>query len=394
MHTVLASVPGMNAIKGLKLITILSLSALVLGFSGNEKYVELEGYLNGRSSRAFRSIDKNVVSVLNKGTRGEILESKKMVSGNYGLRIKVLSGSQAGKSYWVYYNVKNPDLALYETAPQSWGTKAPEQRASFVERARGTEALRDTHAITPPPPARQAAPAKPSTPISAADAREALAAIAGANARAKNVGAPPKAPAQANCPTCRDAVPAKQVSSLPLGRERRGMDNQCSNIMSGAGVLGPIGKNLVEVMTSPSNKAYYTANNSLGALCPRFNSLTEAQRIQAWTWFWTSLAQEESGCQTNKPHPTHDKRGRRINPNEGYGLWAFEKDRNLRRARGSECSDIGTAAGQAKCAVSIMTKTQLSKRRSAGPFAGSYWGPVRRSQGQLIPHMERFGLCF
>ncbi len=144
-------------------------TVFLAGFTGKEKYVELEGYVNGRNSSSFTTRDKNIVSVLEKGTRGEIVEYKKLASGNYGLRVKVLNGSEMGQYVWVYHRTSNSDLALYETIPSNWKPSSsdsptqtrpqeqPQQDVRIiptpvVENARGVETIRETQAIRRPAP--------------------------------------------------------------------------------------------------------------------------------------------------------------------------------------------------------------------------------------------------
>lgn len=75
--------------------------------------IELQSFLNARTSAAFTKESKNISAVLAKGTKGEILETQKMPSGNFGLKMKVESGPHAGETYWVYHNLKNPTAKLF-----------------------------------------------------------------------------------------------------------------------------------------------------------------------------------------------------------------------------------------------------------------------------------------
>lgn len=173
--------------------------------------------------------------------------------------------------------------------------------------------------------------------------------------------------------------------------------NSCSKIMNTNGDLGPIGQSIFSIMSEDKYRRYFTARNSMGSFCPNFNNLTDEEKLMAYTWFWTGLAQNESSCTVNKKHGTtyRDRQGRIhvLNPRQGYGLWAMEKDPNVRRYRGKACKKISTAAGQARCAIDIMVKTQLKKGRSAVSNR-SYWGPVRKGQTKILPHMRRLRLCF
>lgn len=201
---------------------------------------------------------------------------------------------------------------------------------------------------------------------------------------------------QQACASC-DLLAAAQ-NDIEISQGSRKMHKQCSAIMDSQGSLGPIGQELYEIMDSEKYSSYFTQNNSLGSLCPKFNSLSDSQKLIAWTWFWTALASEEAACKVNRIHPTTyiDKKGRRriLNPRPGYGLWALEKDRNIRRGRGRACDNISTSKGQALCSVDIMVKNPIISRVTGEPNKNSYWGPVRRSQSQVIPHMRRLSLCY
>ena len=96
----------------LSLAVILTTS---LAFKIGEQ-VELEAYLNGRTQARFTKNNNNIGTTLLKGTRGEVLETKKMPSGNYGIKIKVQDGIHKGESYWVYYNLKAPLIKLLNVA--------------------------------------------------------------------------------------------------------------------------------------------------------------------------------------------------------------------------------------------------------------------------------------
>ena len=357
----------------------LLLAALLVGFSGKEKFVELDGYLNGRSSASFTARDRNILKVLNKGTRGEILEYKKLPSGNYGLKIKAINGTSAGGTFWVYHNVKNSDLALFESVPSSWGV-ANSRAVSSVERAKGVETKRETQARTE----------QPAGNLSSASPARAIELIGKSNAQVQRAG-------ESTCNNCTTAPPTAGQRAIVRSSGKQ-MPRACSALMDNSGQLGPHGQSIYSIMAESQYQRHFTANNSLGQFCPKFNQLNNQDKLIAWTWFWTALASEESGCNPTITHATHyrDRSGRVkvLNPVEGYGLWAMEKDRNVRRWRGAACSDIGTVAKQARCSIDIMASTQLTKGRTAGINNMSYWGPVRRGNSQIIPHMRRLSLCF
>jgi hypothetical protein len=178
--------------------------------------------------------------------------------------------------------------------------------------------------------------------------------------------------------------------------------NQCDKIMDDrTGMNNDIGESVARVILSSTMYDYFMRGNALGSFCPRFSQLSEQRKLQAWVWFWRSLADEESSCIVTRRHSTfaRTKRGRRyrLNPEPGYGLWALELNRStrIRQHRGPNCNDISSSQGQALCAVSIMRDTQLDEAgHTASNDSGSYWGPVRRGTRQIIPHMQRFVECF
>lgn len=210
------------------------------------------------------------------------------------------------------------------------------------------------------------------------------------------------AAAQANPPSV--SAPAAAQASAPatpptiLPPTTRRMNPRCANIMDTNGNLGAWGEAIKKVLSEEPYNRSFAANNALGSFCPKFNSLSRERRIQAQIWFWTALAQEESGCNPNKEHGQWytDAQGvkRRLNPTTGWGLWAMEKSANLRRTRGPACYDIGSVEGQARCSIDIMQKVHYDNGRATSVSRGSYWGPIHRGSSQLMPHMRRFQECF
>ena len=91
---------------------LLGLSLVTLfGFDVGQE-VELTTFLNGRANPNFLKYTKNVQTLLDKGTTGEVLEVKKFGSGNSGIKMKVNGGKKNGETYWVYYNKENPGIKL------------------------------------------------------------------------------------------------------------------------------------------------------------------------------------------------------------------------------------------------------------------------------------------
>ncbi|MGZ3809318.1 MAG: hypothetical protein ACXVCE_14635, partial [Bacteriovorax sp.] len=103
--------------KSLKNYLCLSLTLTsMLAFKVGDQ-IELEAYLHARSRADFTKGSK-IETTLSKGTRGEVVESKKMPSGNYGIKMKVENGSHKGESYWVYYNLRAPMMKLMDAKNQ------------------------------------------------------------------------------------------------------------------------------------------------------------------------------------------------------------------------------------------------------------------------------------
>lgn len=128
-------------------LLILSLGSLV-GFSAGDE-VELDAFLNARTSPSFLKYSKNIATTLKVGTTGEVLEIKKFSkTGNAGIKMKVTSGPKTGQTYWVYYNTKNPAIKLAhgksndEVAPEIVKLKPTGQPEESLE----AESLRDINA--------------------------------------------------------------------------------------------------------------------------------------------------------------------------------------------------------------------------------------------------------
>lgn len=389
----------MEMLKRVKSLFILSLTVLLAGFSGQEKFVELEGYLNGRSSAKFRKIDTNIKAVLSTGTRGEILEKKKMASGNYGFRVKVLSGPYTGKTYWVYYNLKNPDLALYDSPPQTWDEVGRVQAP--IQDAKGTETIRETQAIDDTDKVSEQA-YQETQPKVDHDAVNAIDAIASGVQELSKIAVPSSRP---ECTDCTQAAPTNNFADSDyndvdavIGRSTKPMNPRCAAFMDRDGRLGRLGKKAMRIMSEPRYVDFFTKSNALGKFCPRFNALLPSEQLQAWTWFWAALANEETQCVQEIEHPTHiRRRGRliRINDRPGWGFFALEKEASVRATRGRACrSVIGDGEGQMRCAIDIMKETTLADGQTASNDRRSYWGPVRRGNHQILPHMKRFKACF
>lgn len=373
----------------------------LMGFSGHDRFVELESFVNGRTSADFRSSANNVRTVLQTGTRGQILNSQKLPSGNYALKVRTLNGTHKGQEFWVYLNQQRPALKTFETPPKEWGLSAKTGRVA--------ETKRDVPAIRAPVPAADTAVSvfrkadRLNTQL-----RQTTGPVAGCSNCAGVDGTPRRSeplkipPANAPLPLPRYQQSAADFSggTTPIYRRGKLMNPSCSNFVGNNGALGPWGQQVASIMNEPQYRQSFLKPQALGNFCPRFESLSTEMKLKAWTWFWQSLAQEESSCDVNKPHPTTyvDRRGqvRVLNPREGWGLWALEKDRNIRAGRGSACNSIRDVAGQARCAIDIMHRQQLTRGGNAEQGGRKYWGPTigARASRQIIPHMRRFAACF
>ncbi len=357
--------------------------SLLSGFTGQEEYVELKGMLNGRSSGSFSRSDSNILTTLTRGTRGEILETKRLRSGSFGIKIRVLNGRSQGEEMWVYHREGASDLTLYSDMPDKWNDSNKTTKVSSAKSAR-TET--EKTAVVDPDSAKR----------KTIRAHQAIESINKANKEVKS----------SNCTNCSvaAAAPTTEGHRSLIRPERRRYSKKgkalslrtispgCQRIMSTQGKPGPLGNYLIKLMSRPGYKQIYTASDSMGPMCPRFNSLSDSDKLLAQTWLWTALGREEStNCDPTTEHSETyvDRNGnvRELNPDIGIGIWTMEKSAAVRRENGRnmvECREVRTAEGQARCAVSI---------RANG---NKYWGPLRgkRVQRQMMPHMERFRPCF
>ncbi|MBY0412738.1 MAG: hypothetical protein K2Q18_01165, partial [Bdellovibrionales bacterium] len=88
-----------------------SLFAIDLG-----EEIELDAFLNARTSPIFSKDAKNFKITLPPKTKGSVLELKKFSSGNAGIKIKISEGPRVGQSYWVYYNKNQPQIKVLDKA--------------------------------------------------------------------------------------------------------------------------------------------------------------------------------------------------------------------------------------------------------------------------------------
>ncbi len=132
------------------IIILFSLLILLVGFKIGDE-IELDNYINARSSAKFLKTSNNIRTQLSKGTSGTVSEihpfykikNGKKILGNSGIKILVTNGPKKGKSYWVYYNVSNPALKLSNE-------KNSELKPSAVEEATSAQTIREVPAIKDP----------------------------------------------------------------------------------------------------------------------------------------------------------------------------------------------------------------------------------------------------
>jgi len=111
------------------------------------------------------------------------------------------------------------------------------------------------------------------------------------------------------------------------------MSPLCGEIMDSQQNYGPTGQDLANEISKRYSSDFAGAR-SLEAVCPRFASV---DKVKAWVWFFTVLANEESGCRPQVVHATHLKNGSVLNPRLGFGLWAMEYADGVRAGRGPLC---------------------------------------------------------
>lgn len=112
-----------------------------------DQVIELEKYLNGRTSESFLKSSNNIKSTLPPGTRGKIVQIKKFNSGNYGYKILVQNGKEKGNELWVYYRTEDPGITLYSDEQGKKETQKPDE-AKAAKLVRKQAALRETSSET------------------------------------------------------------------------------------------------------------------------------------------------------------------------------------------------------------------------------------------------------
>jgi hypothetical protein len=123
-----------------KFFTLMFICSSLLAFKISDE-VELDAYLNARTSPVFYKYTKNVKTTLSPGTKGKVVEvTKTFPTGNQGIKIQISSGPKAGQNYWVYFDKKNPALKLTDENRDE--VKKPDQ-AKKAEVVREVAAQRD-----------------------------------------------------------------------------------------------------------------------------------------------------------------------------------------------------------------------------------------------------------
>ncbi len=410
--------PATTVRKILRFFGVLTLAAQLVAFTTpqNGDLIELKDQLqklelNGRSDHYFRSTDHNVTYRLKAGTRALVKKVQTFQNGNAGICLEVKNSDdfQTGQDcIWVYYRKGNASMNLYSYSGNAadrdaklaaWAKEGKKVSLEKVGEPSKAQVAETTKPVSGLGTARKIGPAKSGSTDSTASVTPKATKSTDAEAVIALINDTQSAANQTTetCEAC--ALAATGADSVHIKpATTRSMAPRCSMLMDKNGQLGSGGKSLVSIMSEPKYEKYYTQSNALGSYCPKFNNLSHHEKLMAWAWFWTALAQEEASCNVSAHHGTsYTKNGKSIvlNPREGYGLWAMERDRNVRRSRGAACNNIGSVEGQARCSIDIMMKRQLSIGDSASGKVG-YWGPIRREykDHQLMPHMKRFNLCF
>ena len=185
------------------------------------------------------------------------------------------------------------------------------------------------------------------------------------------------------------SVTSEKIVSVPFAKSRgKLISRKCAKIIDQSGRVGPIGKILQNEILA-EYPAEFLDGQSLRPVCPNFSKMNREQQLQAWTWLWMVLANEESNCEPDTFHPYQG-----WGTTEGWGLYAAEYNPLRRLFRGFKCiGDIRQVDLQVKCAVSTMAKMQFGRGQKVLDD-DSYWGPIRRYKKQIQPNMSLHKACF
>lgn len=102
---------------------------------------------NARSSANFMG-ESNISFNLAKDDIAEIVSVRRLPSGNKALEIKVITGTNAGKSAWIYFDKKDPGLEVFAQMTSNTVTNLPPIKAGSISQASQQE--QQTENINPP----------------------------------------------------------------------------------------------------------------------------------------------------------------------------------------------------------------------------------------------------
>lgn len=331
-------------------------------FSAGDQ-IQLELAYNARSTFNFLG-SKNIAFNLPVGTRAKVLEIRTLSSGNSGVMVE-LGSKYKNRKVWLYdWKDKSNDLKLCKDL------KCSEEATTTS--AIAVETLQDQDSYRNPELADQVL-IKPiaASSIEATDAQSCNNCSESSNLIGPSFQAIERVYEIISSYDTSDQI-SIEASRHPKGQ----LSMACNGIMSPEGQIGPHGEYLVETMLKPEFKDSYYSGSPLGSLCPKFSKLSTDQKTKVWTWFWASLAQEESGCKQSLGH------GLNVNPALGYGYWTVELGQSRRSSRPKECrgteSFIKQPQNQAACSVAMMSGLSLKTGKTVQE-SNSYWGPLRSS---------------
>ncbi|MBY0469786.1 hypothetical protein K2X30_01370 [bacterium] len=117
-----------------------------MAFGAADLILELARNLQGRSSANFLAQTDNRTSVIPKGSRGKVLDVQQFNSQNFGVKLEILDSKKEGEEVWVYYNLKDPGLALQKTCAKN----SEALKAEAIKAAGCSKAKRDIAALQDP----------------------------------------------------------------------------------------------------------------------------------------------------------------------------------------------------------------------------------------------------
>ena len=160
------------------------------------------------------------------------------------------------------------------------------------------------------------------------------------------------------------------------------MHATCGPIMDANWAPQEVGIALVDAMKKYSEK--FTENKSLAKICRGFPGMDSDQKLKAWVWFFTVMANKEHGCAHNLP----DK--------GGFGYWNANYPESIRRAKGPDCiGRIEDVHVQVTCVVKTVEIMLRANRGLLVPDGDQYFGSLYSSlvQSQIVPKMKMYPGC-